>query len=86
MRPLATSDARSEVVVRRSTGDGRKGSALGREAVLGVESDVVIGELAHAKVVHADDLGFFGGAETEEGDEVEDPQDEGLFTNEEEES
>lgn len=77
VRSLATSNASSEIVVRCSASDGWERSALRRETVLCVQSDIVIGELAHPKVVHTDDLGFFGGAEAEEGNEVEDPEDDG---------
>jgi hypothetical protein len=75
---LASSNARSEVMVRRGTSPRRKRAALRREAVLGVEANIVVCKLAHPKVVHADDLGLFGRAQTEEGDKVEYPEDGGL--------
>ncbi|KAJ7260397.1 hypothetical protein B0H12DRAFT_1069830 [Mycena haematopus] len=39
------------------------------------EPDVVVHLLAHLSVVDPEELGFFGGAQTERGDEVHDPED-----------
>ena len=43
-----------------------------------VDANVVVSELAHLCVVDSEDLGVFGSAETETGDEVHDPKDYGL--------
>lgn len=43
-----------------------------------LEADVVVRELAHLRVVHAEDLGLLVRAEAAVGDEVEDPADDGL--------
>ena len=43
-----------------------------------VDSDVVIRELAHLRIINTEDLRLFGGAQTEAGNEVHDPEDDGL--------
>lgn len=43
----------------------------------GVETDVVVGELATVGIVYTDDLAFLGGAEAESGDNVENPAEHG---------
>ena len=51
---------------------------INRVSNLLLEADVVVGKLAHLRVVHAEDLGLLVRAEAAVGDEVEDPADDGL--------
>lgn len=55
----------------------RSTSQLSLGAELGVNSNVVVRELAHLSVVDTDDLGLLVGAEAAAGDEVHDPEDDG---------
>lgn len=43
-----------------------------------INADVVIRELAHLGIVDTEDLRLFRGAQTEAGNEVHDPEDDGL--------
>ena len=43
-----------------------------------IDTDIVICEFTHLRVVDSEDFGFLRGAKTETGDEVHDPEDDGL--------
>jgi hypothetical protein len=53
------------------------GGAALRVAELGLDTDIVVRELAHLRVVNAENLGLLIAAEAEAGDEVHDPEDDG---------
>lgn len=67
------------------TATGRGGDVAVRvgvvdEVVVGarVDTNVIVRELAHLRIVDTEDLGIFGRTQTEAGDEVHDPQDDSL--------
>jgi len=43
-----------------------------------LEADIVVRELAHVGVIDTEDLGLLSGTETETGDKVHDPENDGL--------
>jgi hypothetical protein len=45
---------------------------------LRVQSNIIVGELAHVRIIYTVELSALVYAETEEGDEVHDPEDDGL--------
>ena len=48
-----------------------------RPAITQVDPHIVVRELAHLRVVDAEDLGLLGRAQAHAGDEVEEPEDDG---------
>ena len=48
-----------------------------RPAITQIDPDIVVRELAHLRVVDAEDLGLLGRAQAHAGDEVEEPEDDG---------
>ena len=82
--PLVDNDCLGVQMVRLATARRHWGFAVGVGVVvesvvrLRVDADVVVRELAHLGVVHAEDLRLLIAAHAAAGDEVHDPQDDRL--------